>query len=130
MASLICLAPFLASIALPAVKLDDGTVWFGAHMLGIGWLGVFLGQFGWVANLFWFFAMIFLPLRLRTTTLVFTSLAFLSGLSSFTLIGAEIPMDEAGVNKAIATAFGPACYVWLGALLAPGITTFWVKRRS
>ena len=129
-ALLICLVPFLISLALPGVTLDDGTVWFGAHLLGIGWLGVFLGQFGWIANGFWLFAMLFLPLRLRVTTLVFTILAVLASLSSFTLIGAKIPMDEAGVKEATALSFGPALYFWLAALIAPGITTFWVKRRS
>ena len=126
----ITLAPLFVSLALPALTLDDGTVWSGAYLFCMGWLGVVIGQYGWLANIAWFLAIFCLLLRSRIPVIAFSVLALLLSLASFTVIGTEIPMDEAAVKKATPTAFGPALYVWLLALLTPAIIIFWVKPRK
>jgi hypothetical protein len=103
-------------------------VWLGAEVLALGWMGVFIGQYGWAANPLWLVSLVCLLLRHRPATVVLAALAFMVGCTSFSLIGSRIPMDEAGTRHAIVSAFGPAFPVWLAALLAPAFCTLRLNR--
>ena len=122
---------YFLCLVLPAIYLDNEDVWLGAHVLLIGWLGVLKGQFGWFANPLWLISMICLLLRLRITTIVVAFLAVLVGFTSLSLIGTEIPKNEAGVGGSlIVSSFGPAWNVWLSALATPGISAIWLKKST
>lgn len=111
---------FGIACALPAYYLKNGDSWFGGHVLLMGWMGLFLGQLGWFANLLYFPAIITLLCRCWKTTAILAGLALLIGLHAFALAHREIPLDEGGVNKTTITDIGMAPPVWLASIAMLG----------
>jgi hypothetical protein len=115
---------YFVACGLPALRLANGDVWSGGKMLGLGWLGVLLGQFGWLANFFWLGSMVF---TLRGRPMIALGLAVIAaaiGLHMLALPGTEISLDEGGVNKTQATALAPGAWVWMAALAAAALGAF------
>ena len=115
---------FFTSLAMPAMRLDNGEVWPGSQVLMSGWLGPFIGQFGWYANPFFVTAVVFIFLRRAGWAAAFTVLALVFAVTSGMILNAVIPLDEANVRKAKMIGFGPGFYVWFTALATPLLGLF------
>ena len=111
---------FVAACCLPAVEFRKNAagsvVWFGGEALAMGWLGVLLGQFAWLANPLLVFSGPLLALRLRLPAIACAGLAVLFSLNTFVLFGMEVPGDEAGVNKLYLQALREGAWLWFGSL--------------
>jgi hypothetical protein len=110
---------FLIACALPAARLENGTVWPGGQMLLSGALGALFGQFAWYANLLYFLTLIFVALGRRRVALVLSFGPILLALDMLAFPGTEILLDEGGVNKTRVLALLPGAWVWLAALTLP-----------
>ncbi|WP_386780325.1 hypothetical protein [Luteolibacter ambystomatis] len=124
------LVVFGVACALPAYYLKNGDRWSGGQVLLMGWMGLFLGQLGWFANLLYFPALITLLCRCWKTTVILAGVAFLIGLHSFALALQEIPLDEGGVNKTTVTAIGAAPVVWLASFVVLGGGAWMLRTRN
>lgn len=89
----------------------------GFVALLIGWLGLFVGQFAWFANLFWGLGLLLLLLGRPKGAIVVIAVGLLIGLHTFALIGEELPGDEGGVTRTIVSSAGPGTYLWLSSFL-------------
>ena len=114
-----CLVLLAVACALPAAQMEKDETWNGAQMLGMGWLGIFIGQFGWLANPLMLLSLILLITRHPRAAVIVSLLSIAIGCHSFSLPGATIPLDEGGARKTTVLALGPAVYVWLAALAGP-----------
>lgn len=126
----ISLAFYLTACALPAMTLENRDVWYGWATLLMGWMGLFIGQFGWLANFPYLAALITLLCRQWRTTAILTAVAFLIGLHAFALLNREIPLDEGGVNKGTIVAIGMAPWVWLASIVLPGVGALMLRERE
>jgi hypothetical protein len=125
------------SLFLPAMIFDHGKrpedTYPGAAVLVMGWLGLFVGQFGWFANMPWLIAMVGVIARIPLMAAIPSVLALGISLHTFVLFSHEVPRDEGGVNNMILTGLGPGAYVWWLALAAPliwAVFTFISRRRN
>lgn len=118
---------YAGSLILPAIHLKGEPSWPGWHVLLMGWMGMLIGQFAWLANLL---LALWLPLvltRQRWAAFATALLALVVALHCFTFFNAEIPMDEAGVRKATMLGYGPALWLWLGALVCGAAGTLLLR---
>jgi hypothetical protein len=110
-----------ASLALPVATLGDGPgeLWYGWAVLLLGWLGFFLGQFAWVANLLFAMALVMLvrgrpPLVWGLMIGVLTSMLAAHALS-WTSVFRE------GGSIAPVLAYGTGYYLWVVVTFAGGV---------
>jgi hypothetical protein len=110
-----------ASLALPVATFGGGAgeIWYGWAVLLLGWLGVFLGQFAWVAN-FLFAAVIILLVRGRPPLVwglmigVLTSLLAAHALSWTTIF-------RTGGGTAPVLGYGLGYDLWVAVTFAGGL---------
>jgi hypothetical protein len=109
-----------ASLALPVARLGDGAgeLWQGWTVLMLGWLGFFLGQFAWLANLLFATALVLLvrgrpPLVWGIMIGVLTSMLAAHALS-WTSVYRE------GGSTAPVLSYGSGYYVWIAVIFAAG----------
>lgn len=124
-----CLVIFAVACALPAAYMAKDETWNGVQMLGMGWLAIFIGQFGWLANPLLLLSLILVLTRHDRAAVSVSILSVAIGCHSFLLTGAVIPLDEGGVRKTTILALGPAVYVWLAALASPLAVVVWLTRK-
>ena len=117
---LVSLLLYVLACALPAMVFDKET-WRGIEVLLIGWQGVFLGQFAWFANLFWFLSLIVTFLRWWIVSLAVTAATTLIAFDAFSFVGTKVPLDEAFVNTMIFQSYRIGFYFWLASILTVGI---------
>lgn len=103
---------FVLACLTPAM-LFDIKAYSGFDVLLLGWMGIFLGQFAWFANLFWLLSLLLAGLRQWLLALIAIFLAFLVAMHSFTFFGTEVPLDEAFVNTMIFQSYRIGFYFWL-----------------
>ena len=125
-----CLVILVIACALPAAHMENDETWNGVQMLGMGWLGIFIGQFGWLANPLMLLSLVLLLTRHDRAAVIASLLSVAIGCHSFHLTGAIIPLDEGGVRKTTVLALGPAVYVWLAALASPLAAAWWLRARQ
>jgi hypothetical protein len=125
---------FVIACATPAVYFDSTShePWPGVMTLILGAFGLFTGQFAWLANPFYAIALVLVLVRQWIAAATVAAIALLVALTSLLLLGETVPLDEAGVNKATVTGFGPGFYVWLASILlvAVGSLTLRFYERS
>jgi len=111
---------FVIACALPVLTfVDPGEkAWSGVSVLMIGVMGIFIGQVGWFANPLLALAWLACLLRWWIASAVIAGLGLLVALTSFLIVGADIPMDEAGVHRATVSFLHVGFYVWILAFLA------------
>ena len=115
---LVPLGLFVLACCLPALQMAKGNeVSFGVHALGMGWLGLFAGVFGWYANPLWGLGVFFSALRKRVPAILFSVLALPIALTVFNDIGRELPGDEGNVTKTAIVRLLPGAYLWLVSLI-------------
>jgi hypothetical protein len=127
---LVSLFLYVIACVAPAMVFDKET-WRGFEVLLSGWMGVFLGQFAWFANLFWGLSLLLALLRRWFLTMAATILTFLIALDAFSFVGAKVPLDEAFVNSMIFRSYHIGFYFWLASIAAVGIGAMvvWVIER-
>lgn len=91
----------------------------GAELLLVGWLGVFVLQFAWLANIIWLVSILGVIFRFPLLAALPALLAIGASLQTLMLFGMDIPGDEGGVTKMRLIALGPGAYIWWAALGAP-----------
>ncbi len=122
------LALFVLACCLPALQMaKDNEVSFGVHALGMGWLGLFAGVFGWYANPLWALGVICSAFRKRIPAILFGLLALPIALTVFNDIGRELPGDEGNVTKTAIVRLLPGAYLWFASLVALPIAAFFRK---
>lgn len=122
----IALSLLVIACCLPAFYDSKGDAWNGFNVLWCGVFAILIGQLGWLANVFAAAAMVTLALGWQKTTIFLSAVAACTGLLSFTLLFATIPLDEGMVNKVTCTGFGLGFYFWMASLATPGLGTIFV----
>jgi hypothetical protein len=109
-----------ASLALPVATFGEaqGELWYGWTVLVLGWLGFFLGQFAWAANLLFAAALVLLvrgrpPLVWGLMIGVLTSLLAAHALSWTTIY-------QTGGGTASVLAYWSGYYLWVLVTFAGG----------
>jgi hypothetical protein len=110
---------YIVACAAPAVYFDSEShpSWPGLMTLILGLFALLEGQLAWLANPVYAVALLLPLFRQWMATVVLAVVAFLIALLSFTIVGTTVPLDEASVNKAIATGLGPGYFAWLASML-------------
>ncbi len=121
---------FLLACVTPAMVFDKD-MWFGIQVFVLGWQGLFLGQLGWFANLFWLLSLLLAFLRRWFLTLAATLMALLIALDAFSFVGATVPLDEGFVNKMTFESYQVGFYFWFASIAAIGIgaVAMWIITR-
>ncbi len=113
---------FIAACCLPCLEWQKAgqpnDIMFGGRALLLGWSGLFSGVYGWLANPFWVLALFFALIRKPTITSVLGAIALAIALTTFGVVGKELPGDEGGVTKTTIVRILPGCYVWLISMLS------------
>lgn len=117
---------------LPAATLvgDVNTVRRGFELALLGWLAIYVGQFGWFANVFWAVSMLMEFIRWHRTACITAALGLLLALQTLTIFGTNIPMDEAGVNYSHVQHLDSGFYVWLLSMLIMVVGALAVRARE
>jgi hypothetical protein len=110
---------YLIACATPCLEVSQKSdpVWYGLRILVIGWLGILVGQFAWLANSLWLAGIVFFVFRKWMATMIFSGLSLLFALNTFTMFVSELPADEGGVNKFHLVHLRIGFYSWLTSLL-------------
>jgi hypothetical protein len=117
---------YVVACCLPALefknsdKLND--IMLGLRALAVGWSGIFAAVVAWYANPIWLLGVILGLLRKPIPAAIAGVLAVAIGLTTFSLLGRELPGDEGNVTKTMVVRFLPGCYVWMASLIALPIT--------
>jgi hypothetical protein len=128
---LVSLVLYAAACVTPAMVFDKET-YYGYQVLLMGWMGLFLGQIGWYANLLWLLSLLLAFFRRWLLTLIMTVLTVLVASDAFSFVGAKVPLDEGNVNSMIFNYYHVGFYLWLASLAAVGLgaVTVWVITRQ
>jgi hypothetical protein len=114
---------YAVACCLPALEFKNSNsapdIMFGLRALVVGWSGIFAGVFGWYANPLWVFALFFCLLRKPGFGAVFAVAALAIALTTFGVVGQELPGDEGNVTRTTVVALLPGFYVWLASLCVP-----------
>jgi hypothetical protein len=128
---------YALACALPVLDFlkEDGSPTPESPMLGfvllfIGWLGILIGQFAWLANLGWLLSMILLLLRRWVASLVTTVLTMLVALHTFALFTQRVPANEAATDYLRLQQVKIGFYVWLVSFLVIGISALILRSRE
>ncbi len=78
-----CTGVYVLSLFLTAFVLASGEVWPGWLVLEVGWMGVLMLMFAWLANVAGLVSFLLLALCDYGLALMFTVIAFVLGLQSF-----------------------------------------------
>jgi hypothetical protein len=109
-----------ASLALPVATFGEGSgeLWYGWTMLLLGWLGFFLGQFAWLANLLFAAALVLLargrpPLVWGMMLGALTSMLAVHALS-------WTKVHRTGGGTVDVLAYGSGYWLWVAVTFAAG----------
>ncbi len=118
--SLVLVLGWAASLALPVATfgLEAGETWSGWAVLLLGWLGFFLGQFAWIANLL-FAAVIILLVRGRPPLVWGLMMGVLTSLLAVHALN-WTSVYQTGGGLAPIVSFGLGYYLWIAATFAAG----------
>ncbi|MBZ4331740.1 hypothetical protein NR800_07835 [Corallococcus interemptor] len=127
---------FVLACATPAMtvfntnKRAEEQMW-GLPLLLVGWLGVFILQFGWFANPLAFLASILLLDGEDRKALWVGGAASILGLSTLTWYVKPIPADESGGNRYLELLYPSVGFVcWMASLLVIPITAWLLRERT
>ena len=122
---------FGIACCLPALEFsknqDSKDVLSGINVLAVGWSGIFAGVIAWYANVLWVIGLVLGLLGKPKLAAVAGVLALLTGCTTFSLFGQQLPADEGGVNHMSLTRTLPGCYVWLASLAVAPVVVFFPK---
>ena len=124
-----CLFLFVLSLFFSALEFDGGgnadNIMTGGEVLALGWLGLFIGQLAWFANIPWFISLFGVIFRIPLLAAIPALLALLIAAETPALFFMKVPRDEGGTHYMALTAIGPAAYIWAAALAVPLVWSIW-----
>ncbi len=124
---------YLIACCLPALEFKNSDkpndIMFGLRALAVGWSGIFAGVMAWYANPFWMLGLILALLRKPVFAAVAGVIAIAIALTTFSVIGRELPGDEGGVTKTTVIRLLPGFYVWIASLVALPVTAAFQRAR-
>jgi hypothetical protein len=114
---------YLIACATPALEFDDTqqSIFYGFHILIIGWLAALIAQFAWFANLILLVSIFLLLFRQWIATFIGSLLAFILALQTFMLFSQKIPADGAATRHLLLQNMKIGFYFWLASMLCIGI---------
>ena len=115
----VALALYVFACCLPAVRMENGSVWYGAEILLLGPFGLLFMQIAWFANLLFIPSLIFIGMGWWRAALFVSLLQVLIALDMLNFPGSEIILDEGGINKTSVLALLPGAWFWLVSLIVP-----------
>ena len=127
---------YCAALALPAlvfhttIREVPSDVWTGVTAALVGWEGMLVLNFAWLANLAYFVSLRLLLLRRWRAAAAIASIGFLLALQTLSLVGRELPADEGGVNHMTLVRLHVGFYAWLASLLIVTLGAHASRRRS
>jgi hypothetical protein len=126
---------FLVACAMPALEfLNTNTssldVMQGFQILLMGWMGLFVGQLAWLANLFFALALLLLILGRSTGALVFGAVSVLMACDTFVLFSQQLPANEGGVGKLALQHLRAGFYFWSAALVLLPLGALILRQRK
>jgi hypothetical protein len=124
---------YIIALCTPALIFQGGgddATWPGFMVMTLGWMGLLVGQFAWLANIPLLIGMILLLCRRWIGTLVCIIIATLLALHSFYLYRQKIPADEASTRYLILDHPGVGFYFWLFSIVALGISAIILRKRE
>jgi hypothetical protein len=128
------LAFFLIACASPAlVFITTGgstEVWEGAKVLGLGWMGMLVGQIAWCANPVMVLSLIFLLFRRWLAAAILTLVALAIAANTLLLFSQEIPVDEASTSKLRLEHLGIGFYFWVASMIVVVVGAIILRRRG
>lgn len=130
-----CLALFLVACVAPCLEfLNTNTssmdVMQGFQILLMGWMGVFVGQLAWFANLLFALGLLLLSLRRRTGAVICGTMAVVVASDTFVLFSQQLPANEGDVGKLILQHLRAGFYVWAAALVLLPLGALVLRQRT
>jgi hypothetical protein len=124
---------YAVACCLPALEFKNiykpNDIMLGFRALAVGWSGIFAGVLAWYANPFWLLGLILALLRKPILATAAGVVAVAIALTTFSIIGRELPGDEGGVTKTTVIRLLPGCYVWMASLVALPLAAMFQKSR-
>jgi hypothetical protein len=126
---------YAASLLTPALQFDGvengvAHVMKGYEVALLGWQGIFVANFGWVANLIFFVSLPLVWMGSWRPAVVFAGLALLIALQSLVLLGRTLPGDEGGVTHMVLSRLHPGFYLWMGAIVLALAGSLWARAHA
>lgn len=123
---------YLIACATPCLEVSQKSdpVWLGLQILVMGWLGILVGQFAWLANPLWLAGLLFFAFRKWMAALILSGLALVFALNTFTMFVTELPADEGGMNTFHLVRLRIGFYLWLASLAVPFARAFVMRMQS
>src|SRR5262245_44483143 len=99
----VSIALFIVACALPALEFKNSNgpndIMLGLRALAVGWSGIFAAVIAWYANPFWMFGLLMGFLRKPWLCTAAGVVAVAIALSTYSVVGRELPGDEGNVTK-------------------------------
>jgi len=91
---------FLLACATPCLEMSQKSdpTWYGLRILVLGWMGVLVGQFAWLANPLWLLGLITFALRKWRVALIALGASLLFAANTLLLFVMPLPADESNIN--------------------------------
>ncbi len=123
---------FLLACATPCLEMSQKSdpTWYGLRILVLGWLGILVGQFAWLANPLWLIGLITFVLRKWLATLIVLGFSLLFALNTLLLFGIPLPADESNVNHTSLVRLRIGFYLWLASIAILFGRAFVMKTQS
>jgi uncharacterized membrane protein len=102
----------------------------GYVALIVGWMGIVLGQFAWLANFIWLLSLLLVLFRCWIATVITAILTTLLALQTYTLFSHKVPANEAATEYLYLQEIKIGFYVWIASFLAVGISAIILRQRE
>lgn len=101
----------------------------GWECLMLGWMGMLVGQFAWLANVPLFIAALLTLVRKHTAAAVLASLAVGLAQLTWTLYLAPLPGDEGGVTTLVFQYPHVGFFLWIASMMSLFVASIVLKLR-
>ena len=123
---------YVAACVTPVLRFDQienamrpPQIMKGYEVLLLGWQGVFIGNFAWMANvLLLASALLLLTSRVRAASIC-AAIAFVVALQTLTLFGARVIADEGGVTHMTMSRLYVGFYLWIASIAVVLAGSLW-----
>jgi hypothetical protein len=133
----VALLLYVAACAAPALEFDQienaargPNIMKGYEAALLGWQALFVGNFGWVANLPFAVSLGFLLTGSWRPAAVCSGIALLLALDSLLLMGDRIIADEGGVTHMVLSRLHLGFYFWIASIAVALLGSVWLRRAS
>jgi hypothetical protein len=128
---------YAAACATPALRFEQienaargPTIIKGYEAALLGWQALFVGNFGWIANLPLAVSLVFVLSGSWRPAAVCSGIALLLALDTLLLLGDRIKADESGLNHMVLGGLQLGFYLWIASMAAVLLGSLWLRRGS